>query len=104
MFVGDVARPDLAVEAAEGAAELFQSLARLLELPDDVQVFPGHIGGSLCGGARMSEAPGSTIGYERRGNEMLAIQTRLSSSKPRRGILRPSRRTFAGSSRSTAAR
>jgi len=76
LFVGDVARPDLAVEAHEGAAELFTSLARLLELPDHVQVFPGHIGGSLCGGARMSEAPGSTIGYERRANPMLSISER----------------------------
>jgi glyoxylase-like metal-dependent hydrolase (beta-lactamase superfamily II)/rhodanese-related sulfurtransferase len=76
LFVGDVARPDLAVEAREGAAELFGSLARLLELPDHVQVFPGHIGGSLCGGAGMSEAPGSTIGYERRVNPMLAIPDR----------------------------
>jgi hydroxyacylglutathione hydrolase len=73
LFVGDVARPDLAVEATEGARELFDSLHRLLELPDDVQVFPGHVGGSLCGGARMSEAPGSTIGYERRGNVLLGI-------------------------------
>jgi glyoxylase-like metal-dependent hydrolase (beta-lactamase superfamily II)/rhodanese-related sulfurtransferase len=76
LFVGDVARPDLAVEAHEGAAELFASLARLLELPDHVQVLPGHIGGSLCGGASMSEAPGSTIGYERRVNPMLAITDR----------------------------
>jgi glyoxylase-like metal-dependent hydrolase (beta-lactamase superfamily II)/rhodanese-related sulfurtransferase len=76
LFVGDVARPDLAIEAQEGAAELFGSLARLLELPDHVQVCPGHIGGSLCGGARMSEAPGSTIGYERRVNPMLGITDR----------------------------
>jgi glyoxylase-like metal-dependent hydrolase (beta-lactamase superfamily II)/rhodanese-related sulfurtransferase len=76
LFVGDVARPDLAVEAHEGAAELFASIAKLLELPDHVQVLPGHIGGSLCGGARMSEAPGSTIGYERRVNPMLAITDR----------------------------
>jgi len=73
LFVGDVARPDLAVDAQDGARELFHSLARILELPDHVQVFPGHIGGSLCGGASMSEAPGSTIGYERRSNAMAAI-------------------------------
>ncbi len=73
LFVGDVARPDLAVEPQEGARELFHSLERILELPDHVQVFPGHIGGSLCGGASMSESPGSTIGYERRSNAMLGI-------------------------------
>jgi hydroxyacylglutathione hydrolase len=73
LFVGDVARPDLAVEAEEGARDLFRSLHRLLELPDHVQVFPGHIGGSLCGGAGMSEAPGSTIGFERRLNALLGV-------------------------------
>src|ERR671938_2154 len=34
---------------------------------------PGHIGGSLCGGAAMSEKPGSTIGFERRFNPLLRI-------------------------------
>ncbi len=71
LFVGDVARPDLAVEAEEGARGLYASLERLLELPDHVQVLPGHLGGSLCGGAAMSEAPGSTIGFERRFNPLL---------------------------------
>jgi glyoxylase-like metal-dependent hydrolase (beta-lactamase superfamily II)/rhodanese-related sulfurtransferase len=71
LFVGDVARPDLAVDAQEGARELHASLERLLELPDHVQVLPGHLGGSLCGSAAMSEAPGSTIGFERRFNPLL---------------------------------
>jgi hydroxyacylglutathione hydrolase len=74
LFVGDVARPDLAVEAAEGARGLHASLGRLLELPDHVQVLPGHLGGSLCGGAAMSEAPASTIGFERRFNPLLAVE------------------------------
>ena len=52
LFVGDVARPDLAIEPREGAAEIFRSLhERLLSLPDDVEVWPGHLGGSLCGSA-----------------------------------------------------
>jgi hydroxyacylglutathione hydrolase len=68
LFVGDVARPDLAVDAEDGARGLQASLARLLELPDHVQVLPGHLGGSLCGSASMSEAPASTIGFERRFN------------------------------------
>ncbi|MBA2295492.1 MAG: MBL fold metallo-hydrolase, partial [Actinobacteria bacterium] len=42
LFVGDAARPDLAVGAQEGAESLFRSLRRLLELPDGVEVFPGH--------------------------------------------------------------
>ncbi len=74
LFVGDLARPDLAVEAEEGARELHRSLRRLLELDDFVEVYPGHIGGSLCGGAGMSENPGSTIGFERRFNSLLAIE------------------------------
>ena len=48
LFVGDAARPDLAVGAAEGAEGLFHSLRRLMELPDGVEVFPGHVAGSLC--------------------------------------------------------
>jgi hydroxyacylglutathione hydrolase len=74
LFVGSAARPDLAVEAREGAEGLFNSLHRLLELSDDVRVFPGHLAGSLCG-TRMSSDPSSTIGAERRGNPLLAIAT-----------------------------
>jgi len=71
LFVGDAARPDLAVEAAEGARELYRSLQRLLELPDGVEVHPGHVAGSLCG-AGMSSKPSSTIGFERRFNRAFA--------------------------------
>jgi rhodanese-related sulfurtransferase len=74
LFVGTAARPDLAVEAREGAEGLFHSLHRLLELSDDVRVFPGHVAGSLCG-TGMSAAPSTTIGAERRGNPLLAIAT-----------------------------
>jgi glyoxylase-like metal-dependent hydrolase (beta-lactamase superfamily II)/rhodanese-related sulfurtransferase len=72
LFVGDAARPDLAVDATEGAEGLFRSLRRLLELVDGVEVFPGHVGGSLCG-ASMSSRVSTTIGFERRFNPMLAI-------------------------------
>jgi hydroxyacylglutathione hydrolase len=74
LFVGDLARPDLAVEAEEGARGLFQSLRRLRDLPDHVEVWPGHIGGSLCGGAGMSKTPVSTLGFERRFNRFLKIE------------------------------
>src|ERR671930_1377841 len=73
LFVGDVARPDLAVEPEEGARGLYRSLARLLEHEDFVEVWPGHIGGSLCGGAAMSKKPGSTVGFERRFSPLLRI-------------------------------
>jgi hydroxyacylglutathione hydrolase len=72
LFVGDAARPDLAVEAREGAEGLFHSLQRLLELPDGVEVYPGHVAGSLCG-AGMSSKGSSTIGFERRFNRVLGI-------------------------------
>ena len=72
LFVGDAARPDLAVAARDGARDLFHSLHRLAELPDAVSVYPGHVAGSLCGG-HMSADPSSTIGAERAGNHALAI-------------------------------
>lgn len=71
LLVGDAARPDLAVEAREGARGLFRSLRRLLELPDGVEVYPGHVAGSLCGAAMSSKAS-TTIGFERRFNRALA--------------------------------
>ena len=74
LFVGDLARPDLAVEPETGARDLHRSLRKLLALDDFVEVYPGHIGGSLCGGAGMSQNPGSTIGFERRFNRLLAIE------------------------------
>jgi glyoxylase-like metal-dependent hydrolase (beta-lactamase superfamily II)/rhodanese-related sulfurtransferase len=74
LFVGDVARPDLAVDADEGARDLRKSMHRLLELDDFAEVWPGHIGGSLCGGAGMSEKPGTTIGFERRFNRLLKLE------------------------------
>jgi hydroxyacylglutathione hydrolase len=71
LLVGDTARPDLAVEAQAGAEGLFHSLRRLLELADGVELYPGHVAGSLCG-AGMSSKASSTIGFERRFNPSLA--------------------------------
>jgi len=74
LFVGDVARPDLAVEPREGAAGIFRSLhERLLSLPDEVEVWPGHLGGSLCGSSGIDLKTSSTIGFERRHNRALAL-------------------------------
>ena len=70
LFVGDAARPDLAVDAREGAVGLFDSLQRLVELPDDVAVYPGHVAGSLCGVA-MKQERSSTIAAEKRTNAAL---------------------------------
>ena len=72
LFVGDAARPDLAVDAREGAEGLFHSLQRLTALPDDYELYPGHVAGSLCGAA-MSPARSSTIGAEKRTNAALEL-------------------------------
>jgi glyoxylase-like metal-dependent hydrolase (beta-lactamase superfamily II)/rhodanese-related sulfurtransferase len=73
LFVGDAARPDLAVAAREGAEDLFHSLEKLAALGDSMQVYPGHVAGSLCGG-NMSSERSSTIGHERAENEKLAFR------------------------------
>ena len=73
LFVGAVGRPDLPGRARENAVELHTSLhERLLGLPDDVEVYPGHFAGSACG-AGMSGKPSSTIGFEKRWNPMLSL-------------------------------
>ncbi len=88
LLIGDAARPDLASEAVEGAKGLYESLQRLLELPDGVELYPGHVAGSLCG-AGMSSKASSTLGFERRFNHALNVteaefvQERTSSSTPR---------------------
>jgi hydroxyacylglutathione hydrolase len=74
LFVGAVGRPDLAVDPDEGAHGLFRSSRRLLELDDHVELWPGHLGGSLCGSSRMSKKPSSTLGYERRHDELLRLE------------------------------
>jgi hydroxyacylglutathione hydrolase len=74
LFVGDIARPDLAVEKTEGARGIFHSLHdKLLALRPETEVWPGHLGGSLCGGPGMDMKVSSTIGFERRHNDVLTI-------------------------------
>ena len=74
LFVGDVARPDLAIEPRDGAAEIFRSLnERLMALPDEVEVWPGHLGGSMCGSSGIDLKTSSTIGFERRHNRALGF-------------------------------
>jgi hydroxyacylglutathione hydrolase len=82
LFVGDAARPDLAVDAREGAEGLFHSLQRLTHLPDAYEVYPGHVAGSLCGAA-MSPAHSSTIRAEKDSNAALVfgdVQAFITSS------------------------
>ncbi|HET8980926.1 MAG TPA: MBL fold metallo-hydrolase [Solirubrobacteraceae bacterium] len=74
LFVGDIARPDLAVDKEEGAQGIFHSLHdTLLSLPGECEVWPGHLGGSLCGGPGMDMKVSSTVAYERAHNRLLQI-------------------------------
>ena len=73
LFVGAVGRPDLPGRARENASELYDSIhGKLLTLPDDLEIYPGHFSGSVCG-AGLSGKPTSTIGFERRWNPMLSL-------------------------------
>lgn len=76
LFIGDVARPDLAVPGTEGADALYSSIfGRLLELEDGVEVYPAHVAGSLCGRG-MNAKTSSTIGFERKHNAAVAPRSR----------------------------
>ena len=73
LFIGAVGRPDLPGQTRKNASELYDSLhAKLLSLPGDVEIFPGHFAGSACG-AGMSGKPSSTIAFEKRWNPMLSF-------------------------------
>jgi glyoxylase-like metal-dependent hydrolase (beta-lactamase superfamily II) len=72
LFVGAVGRPDLLGRQAEMAAQLYETLhAKLLSLPDEIEIFPGHQAGSACG-VGLSGKPSSTLGFEKRWNPLLS--------------------------------
>ena len=76
LFIGDVARPDLAVPGTEGAQALYGSIFdRLLSLDDGVEMYPAHVAGSLCGRG-MNAKTSSTIGFERKHNPALTPRSR----------------------------
>jgi len=71
VFVGDVGRPDLLEEAAGiagtkevGAKQMYDSIERFRQLPDHLQVWPGHGAGSACG-KELGAVPSTTVGYEK---------------------------------------
>src|SRR2546423_3118279 len=75
LFIGDVGRPDLA--GGKGytpqmmAEMMYESLhGKLLKLPDEVEVYPAHGAGSMCG-RNMSKETSSTIGEQRKFNYAL---------------------------------
>lgn len=74
IFVGDVGRPDLLERAANQrgtmdalARRLFQSVRATSDLPDYLQIWPGHGAGSACGKA-LGAMPSTTLGFERVAN------------------------------------
>ena len=73
LFVGAVGRPDLPGHARENAALLHASIHdKLLPLAGDIEIYPGHFSGSVCG-AGLSGKPSSTMAFERRWNPMLSL-------------------------------
>jgi len=75
LFIGDVGRPDLVVKnnltKEDLAGFLFDSLRnKIMNLPDDVIVYPGHGAGSACG-KNMSHETTSTIGFQKKFNYAL---------------------------------
>lgn len=76
LFLGDVGRPDLAQKAADMTQEdlagiLFDSLReKIMTLPDDTIVYPGHGAGSACGKNMSKETVGS-IGDQKENNYAL---------------------------------
>jgi hydroxyacylglutathione hydrolase len=73
LLIGDVARPDLAVAADDGARALFATLRRFRELPDGTGLWPAHVGGSLCASSAASDQTSSSLGEQRLVNPLLAI-------------------------------
>jgi hydroxyacylglutathione hydrolase len=74
LFVGAVGRPDLPGQAQANAERLYSSIhEKLLTLPDDVEIYPGHFSGSVCG-TGLSGKPSSTLAFERRWNLMLSLE------------------------------
>jgi hydroxyacylglutathione hydrolase len=75
LFIGDVGRPDLAQKGAITqdvlAGYLFDSLRdKVMTLPDEVIVFPGHGAGSACG-KNMSNETTDTLGNQKQTNYAL---------------------------------
>jgi hydroxyacylglutathione hydrolase len=79
LLVGDAGRPDLHAHGdltvEQMARTLYRSLTeRLLRLPDDLMLYPAHYSGSVCGRG-LSANPASTIGFERRHNKALQLDS-----------------------------
>lgn len=78
LFVGDVGRPDLSsgnMTKEELASIMYDSLKKIVSLPEEVVVYPAHGAGSSCG-KNLSDVTISTIGDQKLSNYALQPQTR----------------------------
>ena len=80
LFVGDIGRPDLLEEAAGwvgtkeiGARQQYGVVQQFKQLPDYLQIWPGHGAGSACGKA-LGAIPSTTLGYEKLFNPAFQIE------------------------------
>jgi glyoxylase-like metal-dependent hydrolase (beta-lactamase superfamily II) len=79
LLVADAGRPDLHAHGDQTAEELARTLyrsltERLLALPDHLVLYPSHYSGSVCGRG-LSANPISTVGFERRYNRALQVDS-----------------------------
>ena len=81
LLVGDVGRPDF---GGGDASAQFESITRLLRLPDWVAVFPGHFEGPC--GKGMCGRPSTTIGFERLYSPLLHMDREPFVAELTRGI------------------
>jgi hydroxyacylglutathione hydrolase len=91
LFIGSVGRPDLLGEEDKMplAKKLYRSVTeKLKNLPDSLEVYPGHGAGSLCG-AGMSKALSSTLGDERKHNPYLQTLSEKEFTDKILGIVPP---------------
>jgi hydroxyacylglutathione hydrolase len=99
LLVGDVGRPDLLMgdggfdatnQAQRAEAQWHSVREKVLTLPEHVEVYPGHYGGSSCGGINMSGKASSTVWFEKRHNLALAQD----SAQAFAGFIRETARPF----------
>ena len=73
LFVGDVARPDLAIEKSRGRTRDLPLAARhAVDAARRLRAVAAHLGGSMCGGPGMDMKICSTVGFEKQHNPLLA--------------------------------
>src|SRR5438128_134326 len=81
LLVGDVGRPDF---GGGDASAQYESVTRLLRLPDWVAVFPGHFEGPC--GKGMCGRPNTTIGFERLYNPLTRLEPEQFASALTSGV------------------